>query len=102
MHNPKLADKLGVSKENRDLIDAIHKRLDKIVRKPEEVCSPVEKIEILEYKLQRLWSFSETRSHHTWWIKIAGCTCPELDNRDYFGLDLRVTNGNCPWHGGRL
>ena len=103
MHNPLLAEARGISKEDRNLIDVIHEELYEICEDPQKVLDkgfdPVLEIEKREYELQGLWGFDKSKDHHTWWLKIKGCTCPEMDNQDHFGTPYRVYNGNCPWHG---
>ena len=57
------------------------------------------KIEQLEFNLQRLWGFSESKFHHRYWSRLQMCLCnaDSLDNMDDFGY-RRTIRGNCPIH----
>lgn len=68
-HNPTMANALGVSQENRNKIDAIHKILELAVGEdlyPEFFHSIYKTIEDEEYRLQSLWGFPQDGSKHTW------------------------------------
>lgn len=104
MHNPVLANERGITLEDREIIDEYHNKLIEICTDPQsfvdEGIDPVELIKAYEFDLQKLWGFNKSEDHHTWWLKIKGCTCPEMDNRDYFGTPYKIYNLDCPWHGG--
>ena len=57
------------------------------------------KIEQLEFKLQRLWGFSESQMHHRYWSRLQMCLCnaDSMDNLDDFGY-RRVIRLDCPVH----
>jgi len=56
------------------------------------------RIEMLEFKLQRLWGFSEDDAYHKW-REVPRCDCPYLDNLDYYDHKLRNYHMGCPVHG---
>ena len=55
-------------------------------------------VQQLEFKLQRLWGFSENAHFHEWYL-VPKCTCPKMDNADYRGTKYGITSGDCPVHG---
>lgn len=66
-HNPELADKMGVSERNRELIDTTHKVLESLLFEEAVFLKSVyDRVENLEYYLQGLWGFSPDPSKHTW------------------------------------
>ena len=58
-----------------------------------------DKIEQLEFNLQRLWGFGESRIYHRYWSRLDMCLCDadSMDNIDDFGY-RRTIKGNCPIH----
>ena len=58
------------------------------------------KIEQLEFNLQRLWGFDESKMHHRYWSKLDMCLCnaDSLDNLDDRGY-RRTIRLDCPLHG---
>lgn len=58
----------------------------------------VERLEKLEFELQRTWGFPEDSNYHEWYY-LPHCLCPQIDNREYRGFDHRITVQNCPAHG---
>ena len=59
-----------------------------------------DKIEQLEFNLQRLWGFPESKLHHRYWSQLSMCLCNanSMDNLDDFGY-RRVIRLDCPLHG---
>ena len=59
-----------------------------------------DKIEQLEFKLQRLWGFPESKLHHRYWSSLDMCLCNanSMDNLDDFGY-RRTIRLDCPLHG---
>ena len=59
-----------------------------------------DKIEQLEFKLQRLWGFGESQMHHRYWSQLSMCLCNanSMDNLDDFGY-RRTIRMDCPIHG---
>lgn len=102
MINEELADRLGVSQENRDKINQLHGYLDKLLSEPENVYSEYERvvthIERIEFELQRLWGFEQNKAFHSYWFRVKGCTCPKLDNQEMVGVGRRIISGDCPFH----
>jgi len=51
-----------------------------------------DKIEQLEFNLQRLWGFGESKMHHRYWSRLQMCLCnaDSMDNTDDFGLGVLV------------
>lgn len=58
-----------------------------------------DKIEQLEFNLQRLWGFPESQIHHRYWSKLNMCLCNanSMDNTDDFGY-RRTIRLDCPIH----
>ena len=57
----------------------------------------VERLENLEFALQRAWHFSEDRLLHSWWFQAPYCTCPKNENWEHWGIK-RIINPNCILH----
>ena len=59
-----------------------------------------DKIEQLEFNLQRLWGFPESKLHHRYWSRLQMCLCNanSMDNLDDFGY-RRTIRMDCPIHG---
>ena len=59
-----------------------------------------DKIEQLEFNLQRLWGFPESKMHHKYWSQLSMCLCNanSMDNLDDRGY-RRVIRLDCPLHG---
>ena len=59
-----------------------------------------DKIEQLEFNLQRLWGFGESRIYHRYWSRLDMCLCnaDSMDNLDDFGF-RRTIRMDCPLHG---
>ncbi|MDB4311982.1 hypothetical protein N9937_00990 [bacterium] len=105
MHNSKLADSRDLSIVDRKAIDEIHNRIDEIFESIEAFVtihgykSTVNIIEDLEFILQGLWGFPKDKSFHTYWYRIPTCECPFLDNYDLVGVNRRIYDRSCPFHG---
>lgn len=58
-----------------------------------------DKIEQLEFNLQRLWGFGESKMHHKYWSRLQMCLCnaDSMDNLDDRGY-RRIIRMNCPIH----
>lgn len=96
--NDELVKDRGISSEDVLEIERLHAELNDVVDYPEKYEDPVSRIHNIELKLQKLWGFEESSDYHTHWLRINGCVCPKMDNRDLLGLPLRVYSGDCPWH----
>lgn len=56
-----------------------------------------DKLTILEFRLQRLWGFSEDKNFHRFW-ETPKCTCPKMDNADAYPYRQYI-NMDCKLHG---
>ena len=56
-------------------------------------------LEAVEYNMQRVWKWPQDKNRHTWWCRIPHCKCPDMDNKDFLGTELRYFNSDCPIHG---
>ena len=58
------------------------------------------RIEQLEFNLQRLWGFGESQMHHRYWSSLDMCLCnaDSMDNIDDRGF-RRTIRLDCPLHG---
>lgn len=58
-----------------------------------------DKIEQLEFNLQRLWGFPESQMHHRYWSRLQMCLCnaDSMDNLDDRGY-RRTIRLDCPIH----
>lgn len=98
MINMALAAQQKITDEGIEKLNALYKVLDEVISRPEYFDNPVRQIEQLEFKLQKLWKFPQDARYHTHWVKIKGCTCPKMDNKNFFGSDICLVNQTCPWH----
>ena len=59
-----------------------------------------DKIEQLEFNLQRLWGFGESKMYHRYWSSLDMCLCNanSMDNLDDRGY-RRTIRLDCPVHG---
>lgn len=99
--------KLQEAEENREAILEKYEEIKALLHKAKLALPPTEEdrkyftsqITKLEFELQELWNFPQDVSYHKYWIYLPGCLCPELDNYDLLGVNLREINTGCPWHG---
>lgn len=99
--NLQLARERGISEADLEKLNILHEELEEIVDDPELHDNPKERIEAIEYQLQRLWKFPEDRDFHTHWSRLKGCTCDSrsMDNMELRGAGVRAIEPHCPWHG---
>lgn len=97
--NKKLIYKQGLTFETVEKLEALHRALEDVIESPSSYEDAVFEIEQLEFKMQELWGFTQDRNYHAHWLRIKGCTCPKLDNKDRLGTPYRVLSKDCPWHG---
>lgn len=97
--NEELMKKQNLSQDDIDLLYELHEQLDHVVNNPDEYKNPVSVIERFEFLLQKTWGFEQDSNYHTHWLRIKGCTCPKMDNRDTVYFGRRVINNSCPHHG---
>lgn len=96
--NMALAEKQGLTEADHEKLQALYNALDDLLTQPENYENPVDLIEQIEFKLQKVWKFPQDARYHTHWVKIKGCTCPKMDNKNYFGSDICLINQKCKWH----
>ena len=88
----------NISPEYSQVLTDTYKLLSMVLNRPDLYEDPVEYVEALEYTLQILWAFPPSRNYHTYWNKLKGCACSDLDNRDLIGTKDRWYSGDCPFH----
>ncbi len=88
----------NIAPEYRQVLTDTYKLLTMVLDRPDLYEDPVEYVEALEYTLQILWAFPPDRNYHSYWNKLKGCTCSDLDNRDMMGTPYRQINSDCPFH----
>ena len=93
-----LMKKLKLPTYKREALEFIYKEMTMVLNHPELYEDPVQHVEALEYSMQILWGFTPDNKHHTYWLKIKGCTCPYHDNMELIGTGKRYYNGDCPFH----
>ena len=69
--NKTLAKERGISQEDQDKIEELHKLLENLINSAVEEGYPDEQkiinlIQEAEYQLQELWGFDKDNSYHTW------------------------------------
>ena len=89
----------NISPEYRQVLIDTYKLLTMVLDRPDLYEDPVQHVEALEYSMQIMWGFPPYKDYHSYWDKIKGCTCPQMDNRDMIGTGKRYVNGDCPFHG---
>lgn len=103
-HNKALADKQGLSQDERIALEVIYERMNAILARPGMYGDPQDIPDIIsgfEYVLQALWNFPMEPKFHRYQLEITGCTCPLLDNYELIGhTTVRVVDTTCPFHGG--
>lgn len=90
----------GLTEEDIAELEPIYDELFAILDNPSSVEDPVRAVEAIELRLQRIWKFEQDRNMHSYWHRLAGCTCPSLSNLRMMekGRDCRITSSKCPWH----
>ena len=89
----------NIAPEYQQVLKDTYHLLSMVLNRPDLYENPVEYIEALEYTLQVLWGFPPDSKHHTYWLKIRGCTCAYHDNMELIGTGHRWYSTECPWHG---
>lgn len=106
MVNKELAKRQGLSQQEVDKINKLHKKRDKIEKsmKQTDKENTHKLLELFkkwtdnEFAMQRLWKFEENRDWHMSY-GIPHCVCPVLDNMDLLGTSMKYNNPNCIYHG---
>lgn len=104
--NTRLITQQGLSdKEVRLLIEA-HWEMDDLIELVNKLDSEQDQariaqlgksIELLEFRMQKLWKFPLSEAFHTHWKRIRHCSCPRLDNEDCYGHH-RIYSSACVVH----
>ena len=55
-------------------------------------------LEAIEFAMQGVIGLPQNRKYHSYWNRIAHCTCPREDNAYLFGTGRRIYNEDCPYH----
>lgn len=103
--SPTLALKQGITYEDLDKLKKLHQiRLElfeesRSLNTTSENRQLAERVEHLEFELQKAWKFTPDKKFHSWWFQVPTCKCPKLDNLDSLGTGFCVISGNCPLHG---
>lgn len=102
MLNEELVKRQKLSEDRVAAIKELHSVLAQVLARPTMFGDEKEIpaiIEGIEYALQGLWGFHFDSKRHTYWNKVIGCLCSQMDNDDMYGTGLRWTNAMCPFHG---
>jgi len=98
-YNKALADKQGLTEEERNELDMTYELLLDALANPASYDDVEATVRVLEFRLQRQWKFGEDARFHRYQLDIRGCTCPKLDNMELFGHTAdRYRVSDCPWH----
>ncbi len=103
--NEKLLKEKNISKSNREAIEELHQQLEVLaVESENENLSDEEykqigdSVETIEFALQELWGFNKDIAFHRHYMKLHGCTCGNIDNKEDYGY-RRHKSGACKYHG---
>ena len=104
--NQKLVARNNVSYTSQIQLCGLYDKLEALIEEGNASLSVevnreiADKIEQLEFKLQRLWGFGESKMHHKYWSRLDMCLCnaDSLDNLDDRGF-RRTIRLDCPLHG---
>ena len=104
--NQKLVARNNVSYEAQLKLCELYDELESLIEEGNASLSVevnreiADKIEQLEFNLQRLWGFPESQMHHRYWSRLDMCLCnaDSLDNLDDRGY-RRIIRMDCPVHG---
>lgn len=103
--NQNLIARNGVSIEAQIQLCELYDELEALIEEGDASFSVevnreiADKLEQLEFNLQRLWGFPESQMHHRYWSKLNMCLCNanSMDNTDDFGY-RRTIRLDCPIH----
>ena len=97
-----------VPEEKHKELKELYLSMFKIFEKLEKIISPQQtlllskELENIEYSMQEIFGFPQNRNYHRYWLEIPTCTCPKLDNQEYYGTEYRLIVEDCPIHGNRI
>lgn len=98
-YNEALADKQGLTTDERNALDLTYDLLLDILENPERYEDVETKVRDLEFRLQKEWKFPQDPKFHRYQLEIKGCTCPRMDNFELIGNTAdRYRISDCPWH----
>ena len=98
-YNEALANKQGLTAEERVELDATYEALDWALNNPETIGDVETVVRAFEFQLQEQWKFGKDARFHRYQLEIKGCTCPRIDNFELFGHTAdRYRVSDCPWH----
>ena len=102
--NPRLILKQGIGEKEVRTLRRLHLKRIKMFEEMKKLKSKksllpyVEKLEKLEFAMQKAWGFTQDVKFHSWWNRAPHCTCPRIDNDDMFGTGLRIISSDCILH----
>ena len=104
--NQNLVARNNVSPEAQTQLCKLYDKLEALIEEGNASLSVevnkeiADKIEQLEFNLQRLWGFGESKMHHRYWSRLNMCLCnaDSMDNLDDRGY-RRTIRMDCPLHG---
>ena len=53
----------------------------------------------IEFEMQDRWNFKQDINYHIHWLKLRGCSCPKMDNKERVGTGYYVIDSKCIYHG---
>ncbi len=103
--NQKLVARNNVSYTSQIQLCELYDELDALIEEGNASLSVevnreiANRIEQLEFNLQRLWGFGESQLHHRYWSSLDMCLCnaDSMDNIDDRGF-RRIIRMDCPIH----
>ena len=103
--NQNLIARNGVSLSSQLELCTLYDKLEELIEEGNASLSVevnreiADKIEQLEFNLQRLWGFGESQMHHRYWSRLQMCLCnaDSMDNLDDRGY-RRTIRLDCPIH----
>lgn len=106
--NNNLIKQQGLDEKTVRLIEEKHSELNQIIDMLDtlewsdenrgQILQLTDNIELIEFQLQKLWGFPQDKNYHTHWLRNSKCSCPYLDNMDYWGHG-QIRSGVCLVHG---
>lgn len=102
--NSRLVAKQNLTQQEVNDIIEVHCHKDLLFSQMESATDPAvlkelaEKVTEIEFKLQKLWGFTQDANFHYWW-SVPQCDCPRMDNQDRYGTSHRIINPQCKVHG---
>ncbi len=106
MINEALADKQGLSEQERNEINTLHSKRSNIIKQisntkisnKKTIQRLLKRWSEIEFELQEAWKFEKDANFHRFW-ELPHCKCPKMDNDDNYPHGYYVIVENCPLHG---